>query len=112
MFNSHQSKMCASKAAAVAPSVETWLGNRRVASPAGTTGRSVDWWLERCQFTSWGAAAELPLSKGLNPNQPLQWSCSVAGSKRLVVLGQLPGVSFFLYSYQNKILYNESIHEQ
>ena len=41
--------------AAVAQSVETWSGNRRVAgsSPTRTTEWSVDWWLERCQFTSW-----------------------------------------------------------
>ena len=39
----------------MAQSMETWLGNRRVAisSPARTTVCSVDWCLERCQFTSW-----------------------------------------------------------
>ena len=56
------------KGAAVAQSVETWHGERRVAgsSPAMDHNMEVDWKLKRCQFTSL-AAAEVPLSKA--PNQ-------------------------------------------
>ena len=67
-----QMQHCTQPGAAVAQSIETWLGNRRVAGSSFSRDQRMECGLVAGEIPVHlpGAAAELPLSKALKP-QPV-----------------------------------------